>query len=202
MPARTEKKMRHDRLNLARQRLWGAREVSKREILRLEAWAFTLIEVLLVVVILGIVGAIVLPKFSDASNTTREHTLKDDLLYVRTQLIVFKAHHGQTPPGYPSGKSTASPTEQDFILHMTRYTDESCNLVDISRKNKLGPYLKRMPANPINGLNTILIVANGSKMPPKDLPDNSTGWIYKPQTLELIPNTAGTDSEGTPYVDY
>jgi len=59
-----------------------------------------------------------------------------------------------------------------------------------------------MPVNPLNGLSTILIVPNGSKMPPGGLPDGSTGWIYKPQTLELIPNTPGNDSEGTPYVEY
>ena len=182
--------MRHDLLNLARRRSRGGLA------------AFTLIEILIVVVILGIVGAIVLPKFSDASTITREQTLKDDLLYLRTQIIVFKAQHNDTAPGYPSGKTTASPTEQDFLLQMAGYSDEFCNLVKPAAHTKLGPYIKKMPANPLNGLNTILIVPNGSSMPPKNLPDNSTGWIYKPQTMELMPNSPGTDSEGTPYADY
>ena len=59
-----------------------------------------------------------------------------------------------------------------------------------------------MPVNPLNGRSTILIVPNGSSMLPAGLPDNSTGWIYKPQTLELIPNSTGNDSEGNPYVEY
>ena len=180
--------MPSDRINLAQYRQGGG--------------GFSLIEILVVVVILGVLGAIVLPKFSDASNVTRENTLKDDLRYVRTQIIVFKAQHGNTAPGYPSGKTAASPTEQDFLLQMTGHTDEYCNIIKTNSPQRLGPYLKKMPVNPLNGLSTILIVPNGSPIQPGGLPDNSTGWIYKPQTLELIPNSPGNDSEGTPYVEY
>src|ERR1051325_5196534 len=176
--------MRISRINLARHRLGDN--------------GFTLIEILIVVVILGVLGAVVLPRFSDATTATRENTLKDDLRYARTQIIVFKAQHCDTAPGYPSGKVTASPTEQDFLLQMTGCTDEYCNIIKTNTPKKLGPYVKKMPVNPLNGLSTILIVPNGSSIPPAGLPDNSTGWIYKPQSLELIPNTPGNDSEGNP----
>jgi general secretion pathway protein G len=180
--------MRKHRINLARYWLGGQ--------------GFTLIEILIVVVILGVLGAVVLPRFSDATMQTRETTLKDDLRYVRTQIIVFKANHGNNAPGYPSGKPLASPTEQAFLMQMTGVTDEFCNIIKKPTEKKFGPYLKKMPVNPLNGLSTILIVPNGSSMPPAGLPDNSTGWIYKPQTLELIPNSTGNDSEGNPYVEY
>ena len=79
------------------------------------ARGFTLIEIMVVIVILGVLGAVVLPRFSDASNTTRENTLKDDLRYARTQIIVFKAQHNDTAPGYPAGKTSASPTEPPAV---------------------------------------------------------------------------------------
>src|SRR5437868_13170325 len=97
--------MRHDRINLARK--WQG------------SGGFTLIEILIVVVILGVLGAVVLPRFSDASITSRENTLKDDLRFVRTQIIVSKAQHTDTAPGYPSDKSSPNPTERDFLTQMT-----------------------------------------------------------------------------------
>ena len=40
---------------------------------------FTLVEILIVVVILGILAAIVIPQFSQASNEARESSLKSNL---------------------------------------------------------------------------------------------------------------------------
>ncbi len=161
---------------------------------------FSLIELLIVVAILGILAAIVLPRFSDASHVARENTLKDDLRYLRTQIVVFKAQHRDVPPGYPGGVTSAQPTFDDFLAQMTKASDEFCKFGTAGAK--LGPYLSRMPPNPLNGLTTVLMIANGGDMPPSGKPDDSTGWIYKPQTLEILPNSPGTDADGTRYIDY
>lgn len=162
---------------------------------------FTLIEILIVIVIIGILGAVVLPKFSDASHTARENTLKDDLRYLRTQIVVFKAQHRDVPPGYPNGQLAGVPTETEFLEQMTKATDEQCR-VGAGPSYPFGPYVSKMPPNPLNGKTTVLVVENGMPMPPGGMPDNSTGWIYKPQTLEIIPNSPGADRDGTAYVDY
>src|SRR5215470_9697410 len=75
--------------------------------------AFTLIEILIVVIILGIIATLVLPHFSDAAHQARENTLKDDLRYLRLQVQVYKAQHRETAPGYPGGDRNAVPTEDD-----------------------------------------------------------------------------------------
>src|SRR4051794_15553587 len=87
--------------------------------------AFTLIEILIVVVILGILAMIVIPQFSNASAQARENTLKDDLRFLRLQVQVFAAQHRDTPPGYPSGNTAAAPTEADFEAQMTRFSSEA-----------------------------------------------------------------------------
>ena len=163
--------------------------------------AFTLIELLLVISILGIVGAIVVPKFSDASHTAKENVLKDELRYLRTQVVVFKAQHRDVAPGYPAGNPTAAPTEGDFVQQMTQVTDDRC-ATGSTPAHKFGPYVQKMPPNPINNLSSVTVVPNGQAMPPPGFPNNTTGWIFKPQTLELLPNSTGTDKDGTRFIDY
>ena len=53
--------------------------------------AFTLVEILIVVVILGILAAIVIPRFSDASHQARESALKDNVRFLRSQIQLYKA---------------------------------------------------------------------------------------------------------------
>ena len=53
--------------------------------------AFTLVEILIVVVILGILAAIVLPKFSNASAIARASMLADDLRVIRMQVQVYRS---------------------------------------------------------------------------------------------------------------
>src|SRR3954471_6340222 len=76
--------------------------------------AFTLVEILIVVVILGILATVVIPQFSNASQEARENTLKDDLRYMRTQLQVFKAQHRDVAVGYPGANTSAAPTFTAF----------------------------------------------------------------------------------------
>ena len=176
-------------------------EINNRARAMNDGRGFTLIELLIVVSILGIVGAVVLPKFTDASSTAKENVLKDELRYLRTQIVVFKAQHRDTAPGYPAGSITSTPTESDFVKQMTLNSDDKC-AVGSGQAYRFGPYVQKMPTNPINGLSSVLVVANGQAMPPAGTPNNTTGWIYKPQTLEILPNSPGTDKDGTRFIDY
>ena len=64
-------------------------------------------------------------------------------------------------------------------------------------------YLSKLPDNPINGKSAIKMIPNGTAMPAPDAAEADTyGWIYKPQTQELIANLTGNDSTGTPYSRY
>jgi general secretion pathway protein G len=161
---------------------------------------FTLVEILIVVVIIGIMASIVVPQFTNASHQARENTLRDDLRFLRTQIGVFAAQHNDVPPGYPGGDKTATPTQADFVAQMTLYTDVWCTTsTSRSAVFKYGPYLSRIPANPLNNSDQVMVLANGAAVP---APDNSTGWIYKPYTKELIANLTGNDATGTPYTQY
>ncbi len=54
---------------------------------------FTLVEILIVVVILGILAAIVIPQFTSASTEAKQSALVSNLQSVRSQIELYKIHH-------------------------------------------------------------------------------------------------------------
>jgi general secretion pathway protein G len=162
---------------------------------------FTIIEILIVIAIIGILAAVVVPQFSNASDIAKGNTLKDDLRFLRTQILVFKAEHRDAPPGYPGGNTTAQPTEADFVAQMTKPTNERCAIGAPGAAFPRGPYMPGMPRNPVNGPSAILVIRNGQPLP-NTYQGPAYGWIYKPQTQEIIANSDLKDRNGVSYMQY
>ena len=161
--------------------------------------AFSLVEILIVVVILGILAAIAVPKLSSASQVSRENTLKESLRLLRTQVGVYYTQHADSYPGYPGGDTGQTPTGDTFVHQMTQCTDSSGNVsANPSSVYKWGPYIQAMPGNPVNYLGTITIIGPGAPM----TADGTTGWLYQPSTGSVQPNVTGKDSEGKNFSDY
>ena len=61
--------------------------------------AFTLIEILIVVVILGILAAIVIPQFTDASQQANNSSVRSQLQTIRGQVELFRVNNNGANPG-------------------------------------------------------------------------------------------------------
>jgi general secretion pathway protein G len=73
-------------------------ETMKRKTIRsARASAFTLIELLLVLVILGVLAALVVPKFTNRSQQARETAAKADISNIETALNAFEIDTGRFP---------------------------------------------------------------------------------------------------------
>jgi general secretion pathway protein G len=163
--------------------------------------AFTLVEILIVVVILGILAAIVLPRFSNASSLARASMLADDLRVLRTQLAVYKAQHQDTPAGYPDGDRTQAPTEAALLAQMTMASRGRGETAPIGTLGfDYGPYLREMTPNPLNGKSSVQIIGDAVAFPAAG--DDSHGWVYQPSTLVLRGDNVGADDKGRLYFEY
>ena len=99
---------------------------------------FTLIEVLIVVVILGILAVVVVPQFSSASADARISSGKSMIQTIRSQIELYKLHHKDE---YPTSNGEAGGTFEWELL--TGTTDDEGN-----DGSDYGPYLQQVPKNP------------------------------------------------------
>src|SRR3989442_4084660 len=98
--------------------------------------AFTLVELLIVIIIIGILAAVVLPQFSDARSDTQLSALQADLIMIRKQIAYYQLEHGGILP-----------TIALFQDQMTKKTNDAGN-VPGGGGGKYGPYMLTFPNNP------------------------------------------------------
>ena len=148
--------------------------------------AFSLVELMIVVAILGILAAIVLPTFQGNVIKAKESAAKDNLRILRNAIEVYTAQHDGVPPGYPGNDLSGNPAHLFFVSQLT-----------LTEK-----YLSKFPENPFNNKTNTKIIGNNEDFPTEPVQTNSYGWIYKPATKEIKLNWSGTDSAGMAHFDY
>src|SRR3989442_1565277 len=71
--------------------------------------AFTLVELLIVIIIIAVLAAIAIPKFADSSKRSKEAALKADLKLYRNAIELFKADTGAYPATVADLAATSAP---------------------------------------------------------------------------------------------
>jgi prepilin-type N-terminal cleavage/methylation domain-containing protein len=166
-----------------------------------QAGAFTLVEILIVVVLLGVLAAIVVPSLTGSVLSSRDSALAGDIRLLRTFILVYTAQHLEVPPGYPNGDPRAAPDGTVFRDQATLSSNEAGQTAPLGTAGfRLGPYLSRVPRNPFNGLDTVQMLGNGEAFP--GVGDDTYGWIYRPASREIKPGNSGTNLQGLPYYEY
>ena len=136
---------------------------------------FTLVEILIVVIILGILAAIVIPQFTSASQDARKNSLTSQLQTIRSQVELYKLQHlDQLPPALKAGGSApgcwADMTAKTNADHTTTGTPQ------------FGPYLQAAPMNPLNNDSDVAVVTGTT--------DYGTGGVANGSGKGFVFNTA------------
>jgi len=166
-----------------------------------KARAFTLIEILIVVTLLGVLAGIVIPSVANSTTSAKASALAADLQLLRRFVLIYRSQHLEVAPGYPNGNTGVAPTEQAFIDQATLSSNSNGQTAAVGTSGfHRGPYMQRIPVNPFNGLSTVQMLPDGQAFPPAA--DNSHGWIYKAATGEVKAGNTGSDSTGKAYYEY
>lgn len=128
--------------------------------------AFTLVELVVVILILGILAAVAFPRVLGVSGDARDANLLNSLATVRDAIDKYQAMNGELPG--------SAGTEAGF-------------------KQDLEPYLRSFPKNVFKNSDLVLVQTSGA---PLSYVTGPTAWQYDNVTGEFIANTNSMSKDG------
>ena len=157
---------------------------------------FTLIEMLIVIIVLGILAMIIIPQITVSTEDAKVNTLKTNLSAMRNAIELYYHQHSEK---YPGAKSITGGTPADaaaaataFEQQLTRYTEIDGTVSDTkTAAAKYGPYIKggKLPINSFDpdedrdlkcDIATATITTRTA--------DGTTAWLFYTITGVLIAN--------------
>jgi len=147
---------------------------------------FSLLELVIVVVILGIIAAIAIPRMSRGSEGASDSAVAQNLSVLRGAIDLYVTEHGGTYP-----------TVANIVNQVTQYSDVTGGTVSATKTATCiyGPYLRAVPPVPVGDRKgqTGIAAADAATI----------GWIYTESTGSIVPNTGTlTDASGKLYTAY
>jgi len=150
--------------------------------------AFTLIEVLIVVVIMAVLAATIIPQFTSSTKDAQNSAVEFNSRTLRAQIELYKAHHNGAYPDLSKGAN---------LEQLTKYTDASgATSATKTGAYVYGPYVAEIPKNPFNNKNAVQAVTDNP--PTKGISGDGYGWQYNKDTGGIWPAHSAWELPGTP----
>lgn len=164
-----------------------------------EQSGFTLIEILIVVILLGILATVIIPQISVSSDDAKLNSLKTNLSNLRSALELYYFQHGNRFPGQykEADGTTATGTDGEaataYVAQLTKYSDSNGKVNNSgTTEYSLGPYLRNgVPTNPYNSLATVVCDYDETDITVKTSSGQSAAWKFYPKTGVLVSGDNG-----------
>ncbi len=146
---------------------------------------FTLVEILIVVIILGILAAIVIPQFTNASQDARRSSLASTVQTLRSQISLYKLQHHDTPPALAT-----------FWEQLTLYSDDTgATQATKDATYKYGPYVQTIPINSmVSDANKDVVIATTGVPTTPGATEAACGYWYEASSGKVW--AQGKDDDG------
>jgi prepilin-type N-terminal cleavage/methylation domain-containing protein len=131
--------------------------------------AFTLIEVLIVVIIMAVLAATIIPQFSQSTDDAMDSSVDFNLHTMQTQIEMYRFQHNGSWPAFAN-----------IEAQLTEATNVSGGATG---DTKFGPYMQEIPANPFNESN-VVVAGDGSAL----VGGGVAGWQYDESTGRVYAN--------------
>jgi len=153
---------------------------------------FTLIEMLIVIIILGILAMVIIPQITVSTDDAKVSTLKTNLTGMRSAIEIYYGQHNNTYPGVATAGTGYGDvnTALAFVSQLTLYSNAAGAVSPTKDVNfPFGPYIKgaSLPSNPFRtttvtndvlpdtGVTSITLAAGAARVS-----DGTTAWKYLP----------------------
>ena len=179
-------------------------------IFRTNKKAFSLVELVIVIVILGIIAAVAIPRISSGSKNAGEASLRANLATVRNAIDWYYGQHNMVFPGAKDAGGTygAAGTSGAFTSQLIMYTKADGTVSPNSGATyPYGPYIRgKFPSLPVGsnaGKSGVKVVAKSEPITSAD-GDTTNGWIFNTTTGEFVANLPDTEAgaDGVAYNSY
>jgi hypothetical protein len=133
---------------------------------------------------------------SSVASPERDARLMDGLSLLRTAVYRFSMEHSDYEGAILPGRDG-----EDVVAQLTGLTRNNGTTFEplSGREDRWnGPYLRGIPVNPVNGLDTVRVVERAVDV----VPTGVAGWIYVVEGGRFVPDVDGQDPQGVLYTDY
>lgn len=139
---------------------------------------FSLVELVIVIVIIGLLAAIAIPRFSRGAAGASDSAVSGDLAVLRNAIEMYGAEHNGTYP-----------TAAAFVNQLTLFSaaDGSTNASQTATF-QYGPYLLKVPALKAGTYVGASGIESVSSTPAAESATATNGWLYNQTTGQIWAN--------------